>query len=197
MKLSRRDFLKLTGLTATTAAMSSVGINAADAATYQPIRINYAREITSICPFCSVGCGIICHVRDNKLVNIEGDPDHPINEGTLCSKGSSLFNMAYVYTEKGEYVKNPQRITKVLYRAPYSKKWEVKDWDWAFNRISKLIKETRDETFETVDENGVTVNRTTGIAHLGSAMCNNEENYLFHKFVRALGLINIDHCARL
>ncbi len=197
MKVSRRDFIKLTGTTATAATLTSLGFKKSVKADYRPIRVHYAQEITTICPFCSVGCGIICHVKDGKLINTEGDPDHPINEGTLCSKGSSLFNMANVYDEQGKIKPNPKRLTKVLYRAPYSDHWEEKEWDWALEQMGQRIKETRDETFEQTDENGVTVNRTTAIAHLGSAMCNNEENYLFHKLVRAMGLVNIDHCARL
>ena len=108
-----------------------------------------------------------------------------------------LFNMAYVYDEKGIPQVNPQRVTQVLYRAPYATDWEVKDWDWALETITQRIKETRDSTFEQTDSDGVTVNRTKALAWLGSAMCNNEENYLFHKLSKALGIINIDHCARL
>ena len=144
-----------------------------------------------------MGCGVICHVQDGELINVEGDPDHPISRGTLCSKGSSLVNMAKVYDEEGESRPNPNRVTKVFYREPYGEQWEVKDWDWALEKIAERIKDTRDRTFEETDEDGVTVNRTTSIAHLGSAMVNNEENYIFHKLVRAMGLVNIDHCARL
>ncbi len=196
LKVTRRGFLKLTGTTAAAASLTGLGLKKTHAE-YKPVRISYAREVTTICPYCSVGCGIICHVRDGKVINAEGDPDHPINEGTLCSKGSSVMNMAYMYDEKKKMIPNPNRLTKVLYRAPYSDKWEEKSWDWALTEIAKRIKKTRDETFEQKDENGVTVNRTTAISHLGSAMCNNEENYLFHKLVRAIGIINIDHCARL
>lgn len=160
-------------------------------------RIQYAQTSSAICPICGVGCGVLCYVEDGKIVAIEGDPDHPINEGSLCSKGSALYNMYYTYDEKGEPVQNPQRITKVLYRAPKAKDWEVKDWDWALETIAQRIKKTRDEYFEKTNKDGVTVNRCTAIAWLGSAMCNNEENYLFQKFCRAHGLLNVDHCARL
>ncbi len=197
MKLSRRDFLKIGGVTATTAALSSLGFRSAEAADYKSIRINYAKEVTTICPFCAVGCGIICHVRDGKLINAEGDSDHPINEGSLCSKGSSLFNMMNVYVEKGEVRPNKQRLTRVKYRAPYATDWEYVTWDWALEQMAKRIKETRDKTFINKNSKGVTVNRTPALAWLGSAMCNNEENYLFHKLARSLGIVNIDHCARL
>lgn len=197
MKVSRRTFLKLSGAATTTAALASLGLKKAGAAGYEPIRVQFAREITTICTFCSVGCSIICHVQGDKLINTEGDPDSPINEGALCSKGSALFNIAGVYYAKGKLQYNNQRLRKVLYRAPYSSNWEEKSWDWALETIAQRIKETRDATFERQNAQGVTVNRTTAISHLGSAFCTNEENYLFHKFVRALGLVNIDHCARL
>lgn len=198
MSVSRRDFLKVTGVTVTAASLSSMmGFKQKASAEQQEFRIQYAEETTTICPFCSVGCGIICYTENGQLINTEGDPDHPINEGTLCSKGAALFNMTNVYDEKGKIKSNPQRITTVKYRAPYSSEWEDISWEEALEKIAKNVKKTRDETFESVNENGVRVNRTPGIAHLGSAMCNNEENYLYHKLVRALGVINIDHCARL
>lgn len=197
MPLTRRDFLKVSGMVAGGLFFNNRGQNLLKAEEYNDLKIEYATEAATICSFCSVGCGMICHIQDGELINIEGDPDHPINEGTLCSKGSSYFNMVNIYDDEGEARPNPGRVTKVFYRAPYSERWQVKDWDWALDKMAARIKETRDETFETTDDNGVTVNRTTAIAHLGSAMCNNEENYIFHKLVRSLGLVNIDHCARL
>ncbi len=200
MKLSRRDFLKLSGVTAAAASLTSVGFNGVAEGAYQPVRINYAKEVHTICMFCGVGCGIICHVRDGKIINAEGDPDHPINEGSLCSKGSSIFNVSYIYDSKGHAIPNPNRLTKPLYRAPGASNWVEKDWDWMLETIAKKIKETRDGTFEQtarVGDNNVTVNRTNAISWLGSAFCTNEENYLFQKICRALGVINLDHCARL
>ncbi|NLA25859.1 MAG: twin-arginine translocation signal domain-containing protein [Firmicutes bacterium] len=196
MKLSRRSFLKLTGAAAAASALAGAGMQSRAAAAEQ-IRVYYAREVPTICTFCGVGCGIICSVKDGLVINTEGDPDHPINEGSLCSKGSSLYNLSYIYDAKGKPRPNPNRLTKPLYRAPGSDRWEEKSWDWMFTEIVKRIKETRDATFEPTDENGVTVNRTDAIAWLGSAICTNEENYLFHKIARAMGVVNIDHCARL
>jgi formate dehydrogenase major subunit len=187
MNLSRRQFLKVSGTAAATTTLYGIGFRDVSEGSAQRFRLHYAQEITTICPFCSVGCGIICHVRDGQVVNTEGDPDHPINEGTLCSKGSSLFNMAYIYNEKGKAVPNPNRVTQVLYRAPKAADWEVVDWDWALKTIAQRIKKTRDDTFMTKNADGVTVNRTPAISWLGSAMCNNEENYLFHKFRAAWG----------
>ncbi len=199
MKLSRRGFLKLTGTATAAATLTSLslqGDSVVEASDY-PVRLHYAEEVPTVCPFCGVGCGILNYVRDGVIVNAEGDPDNPINEGALCSKGSSIFNVSYIYNEKGKPVPNPNRLTKPLYRAPGSDHWEEKEWDWMMDTIAERIKDTRDRTFEEKDSNGVTVNRTQAIAWLGSAFCTNEENYLFHKIARAMGVINIDHCARL
>jgi len=197
MNISRRQFLKVSGTAAATTTLYSVGFRKVAEGSTRRFRLHYAQEITTICPFCSVGCGMICHVQEGRIVNTEGDPDHPINEGTLCSKGSSLYNMAFVYDEQGNAQPNPHRVTRVLYRAPKADEWEEVDWDWALKRIAENIKKTRDETFIQENQEGVTVNRTPSISWLGSAMCNNEENYLFHKFARSIGLVTMDHCARL
>ncbi len=199
MKLSRRGFLKLTGTATAAATLTSLslqGDSVVEASSY-PVRLSYAKEVTSICTFCGTGCSILYHVKDGVIINAEGDPDSPINEGALCPKGGSIFNLSYMYEEKGKPIPNPNRLTKPLYRAPGSDKWEEKDWDWMMETIVKRIKDTRDNNFEEVDENGVTVNRTQSIAWLGSSYCTNEENYIFHKMARAMGIINIDHCARL
>ena len=200
MDLTRRSFLKLAGSTVAAATLTGVGVRKASASAAYPLRIKFTQEVPTICTYCGVGCGIICNVREGVIVNAEGDPDHPINEGTLCSKGSSIFNASYIFNEKGKPVLNPSRLTKVLYRAPGASSYEEKDWDWALDEIAKRIKDTRDRTLvETVDVGGsrVTVNRTNAINWLGSAWCTGEENYLFHKMVRAMGVINVDHCARL
>ncbi|PKM82493.1 MAG: hypothetical protein CVU88_03270 [Firmicutes bacterium HGW-Firmicutes-13] len=203
MKLSRRNFLKLSGLAALTGTLAAKlgcapkdGDEGPPPADAEELRIQYADEVATICPICGVGCGVICYVEDGKIVGTEGDPDHPISEGALCSKGSGLFCMYYVY-EDGEVKVNPSRMTQVLYRAPKAADWEVKDWDWALTEVAKRIKKTRDDYFVEKNADGVTVNRCTALAWLGSAMCNNEENYLFQKMCRALGVTNVDHCARL
>src|SRR4030067_1604961 len=136
MEVSRRTFLKISGATL---VLSTLGINLESIKAYaQPLKIKYAQETTGICPYCAVGCGVIVHSREGKVVNIEGDPDHPINQGALCPKGSSLYQLA----------SNENRVTKVFYRAPYSSKWQTKSWDWALNRIARRIKDTRDAAFE-------------------------------------------------
>lgn len=200
MDLSRRSFLKLAGTTAAAATLTGVGLRKATASSGEPLRIRFTKEFHTNCTFCGVGCGIICNVRDGIIVNAEGDPDHPINEGTLCSKGASTYNLSYIYDEKGEPRLNPNRLTKVLYRAPRASGYQELEWEEALDMIARRIKDTRDRTLvETVDVGGreVTVNRTNAINWLGSAWNTGEENYLYHKMCRAMGLINIDHCARL
>lgn len=216
MRISRRNFLKLSGLAALSGTLAAkLGCGQADppdepAAPDDPaedpkpivpdapdLRIQYATTVTTVCPVCGVGCGMLAYQENGKMVGADGDPDHPVSEGTLCSKGAGVFNMYYVYDEKGEPVQNPQRITQVLYRGPKATDWEVKDWDWALETMARRIKDTRDEYFETTNANGVTVNRCNALAWLGSAMCNNEENYLFRKACSALGILGLDHCARL
>lgn len=150
-------------------------------------RIKDAKVTTTICPYCSVGCSILVYVKDGKVINIEGDPESPINQGTLCPKGASLYQMA----------NNPYRATQPLYRAPFSKEWQTVTWDWALDRIARLVKETRDATFVQKNEKGQVVNRCEGIAHVGSAALDNEECYILQKLMRALGLVWIEHQARI
>ena len=142
---------------------------------------------TTICPFCSVGCGLLVTVADGKVVNLSGDPDHPINEGATCSKGAAVSQIA----------NSDRRLTKVLHRAPGAAAWEERDWGWAVQRIAQRIKETRDATFQAQDAQGRTVNRTTGIASLGGAALDNEECYSLLKLTRGLGVIYLENHARL
>lgn len=197
--LNRRDFLKLLGL----GTAGVLGFPVAGAAAEIPAvafgyhRLVAAKETRSICAYCGCGCGLIVYSKNNRVVSTEGDPDHPINEGALCPKGSSMSDVNTIVADNYTRVANSRRIDKVLYRAPGSTDWQVKDWDWAISEIAKRVKTTRDATFEEKDAKGVTVNRTQAIAHLGSASLDNEENYLIHKLLRSLGVINIDHHARL
>lgn len=200
MNLSRRGFFKLTGATFAAGALAELfGPSNAFAADAIPeMRITGATETTSVCCYCSVGCGSILSVKDGELINLEGDPDHPINRGALCSKGSAQFNIRNVYNpETGELELNPYRVTKVKYRAPGASEFEEKDWEWAITEIAKRVKATRDANYETVDENGVTVNRCEAIANLGGAALDGEECYAVQKFARALGVNWIEHQARI
>lgn len=188
MKISRRTFLKISGATTAGTVLSGLGFDLTPVEVYaQELRIKGAKESTSVCCYCSVGCGLIVHSSKGKVINIEGDPDQPTNEGALCAKGASLFELAT----------NPQRTTKVMYRAPYSAKWETKSWDWALNEIAKRVKKSRDASFMEKNAKDQVVNRCNGIAGVGSAHINNEEGWLYLKFLRALGLTYIEHEARL
>ncbi|QLA15202.1 formate dehydrogenase-N subunit alpha [Desulfolutivibrio sulfoxidireducens] len=191
MSLHRRDFLKLSGAGAMAAAFGGLGFNLAPvAARAEKLAIDEARQTTTICPYCSVGCGLVVSTaKDGKqrAINIEGDPDHPINEGALCAKGASLYQL----------VENDKRFTKVLYRAPYSDKWEEKSWNWAIETIAKRVKDTRDATFKEKNDKGQTINRCEGLASVGSAALDNEECWVYQAFLRALGLVYIEHQARI
>lgn len=197
MELSRRGFLKLTGASFVVTALVDFGFKApALAAPVEELRIKRGKESSTICCYCAVGCGGICTAEGEELINLEGDPDHPINEGTLCSKGMAQFNIRNIYTKKGELKPNPFRLTKVMYRAPGGKDWEEKSWDWAMTEIAKRVKGTRDAHL-LEKEGGVTVNRNEAIANLGGAAIDDEECYLIQKLARALGMVYIEHQARI
>ncbi len=186
MPLTRRDFLKLSGVTAAGAFLG--GVSFLTGCKSMPDKLRGTKESTTICPFCGVGCGLIVSVRDGKVVNIEGDPDHPINQGSLCSKGSALHQIAV----------NPinKRLTKVQYRAPYATEWKEIAWKDAIAMIAERVKKTRDATFQQ-KEGAVTVNRTAGIASMGGAALDSEECYALSKMDRLLGLTYIEHQARI
>lgn len=185
MDITRRNFLKLTGGTLAAAGIGAgAGVRPGLA---QPRKIRYAKEVPTICPYCAVGCGIIAHVRDGKVIDTEGDPDHPISRGSLCSKGSALYQIS----------NNDKRLARPLYRAPGADTWKEVDWDWTIDRIAKNVKEARDKGFIRKNLKGQTVNRVENIASLGGAPLDNEEVYASVKLNRALGLVYIEHCARL
>lgn len=142
----------------------------------------------SVCPYCAVGCGQLIYTRDGKIIDIEGDPESPINQGTLCPKGAATF----------QYVVNPLRQTTCLYRRPKSDRWETVSLDWAMEQISQRIKSTRDATFVEQLADGRTVNHCLGIASLGGATLEIEENYLIKKlFNGGLGIVSIENQARI
>lgn len=200
MGISRRDFFKISGAGV---AATTLGLNLAPIeAKAEELGIRYAKETLSICPYCAVGCGIIVHTLGGEVINIEGDPDHPINEGALCPKGSSVYQLR----------DNKARITKPLYRAAGASQWQEVSWDWAVDEIAKKVKKTRDASFvatskikvkekvggvEVEKEIEAVVNRTMGMASVGSAALDNEECYLYQKFLRGLGLVYIEHQARI
>ena len=191
MQITRRDFMKISGGTVGGLALGGLGFNLAPVKAHaQKLRIRRAKETTTICPYCAVGCGIIVHTaRDGsgKVINTEGDPDHPINQGSLCAKGAALY----------QWITSEDRIQKPLYRAPYSDEWKEISWDEAFTEIAKRVKRSRDASFTKKNAKGQVVNRTNGIAHVGSAALDNEECWTLQAMMRALGLVYIEHQARI
>jgi formate dehydrogenase major subunit len=191
MKVTRRGFLKVTGASAIGAAALGLGIDLKPVKSHaQTLKIRYARESTSICCYCAVGCGVIVHTGKagaGKVISIEGDPDHPINEGALCSKGAALSQL----------VNNESRITTPLYRRPYSDRWEPVSWEQALWKIAVRTKKARDASFAIKNDKGQVVNRTNGLASVGSAALDNEECWLIQGMMRALGLVYIEHQARI
>jgi formate dehydrogenase major subunit len=195
MAVTRREFLAISGVVGAGLALSSLGLDLgpvkAYAADLKKIdKMKTAKQSTTICAYCAVGCGLICSTdtKNKKVINIEGDPDHPVNEGSLCSKGAALFQTT---------ASNHNRLTKVLYRAPKSDKWVEKPWDWAIDEIAKRVKATRDAYFIEKNDKGQEVNRVEAIAHVGSAAIDNEECWPLEAMMRALGLVYIEHQARI
>ncbi len=200
MKVTRRQFLKISSGaigTAVAAEAISLGASTADAQTKaQHIPIKTGKQVPSICPYCSVGCAQIVTVDDKgKIIDIQGNPDSPINQGTLCPKGAATY----------QFVNNDLRWTKVKYRAPGSDHWEDKPLDWAMDRIAELTKKTRDANFNDYqnmpDGKGGTVRKrvmnTYALASLGGATMDNEWNYLHQKLMHALGVVYLENQARI
>jgi formate dehydrogenase major subunit len=192
--VDRRDFLKLGA--AGGAGLSVLGFDLAPAyAQVRELKIARTTETRSTCPYCSVSCGVIIHTLGDRarnvtptVVHVEGDADHPINQGTLCPKGITLKHN----------IVNDRRLTTVRYRAPGSRDWEEKSWDWAIDRIAGLVKQTRDATLRRQDTRGRTINALTSIGLIGGCTDTNEVNYLLVKAFRAwLGIIPIEQQARI
>ncbi|OGR07492.1 MAG: formate dehydrogenase [Desulfobacca sp. RBG_16_58_9] len=187
MGITRRAFIKGLGSGVTAVALGEVLLPRRGwAGLVHPVKTKDTQVTTSICPFCGVGCGLTAHTKGGRLINVEGDPEHPINQGSLCSKGQAVF----------EVVTSPRRLKKVKYRAPGSDRWEEKSLDWAMTTLAQRVKATRDASFIT-KSGGVTVNRTEALASIGGAALNNEECYLISKLTRALGIVYLEHQARL
>jgi formate dehydrogenase major subunit len=143
--------------------------------------------VKSICPYCAVGCGQLVYLKNRKIVDIEGDPDSPISRGCLCPKGAATFQL----------VTGDWRETRVLYRKPYATEWEPIPLETAMEMVAQRVKKTREETWEEKDPKGRRVRRTLGIAHLGGATLDNEENYLIKKLFTSLGIVQIENQARI
>ncbi len=195
-EITRREFLKLGA--AGTAGMALVPLAnplgfdlVAAKKRALDLRIAGAKEVHSVCPYCAVGCSLIAYTKQvngkTQLLQIEGDPDSPVNEGRLCPKGATAMQLAT----------SSRRVEKPLYRAPGSDKWEAKSWDFMLDKLAQNIKASRDNTFVAQDANGNIVNRTEGVAFAGGAAFSTEEGYLATKLMRTLGVVHIEQQARV
>lgn len=191
MEISRRDVLRLSvagGAGTALGGLIASGVNLAPVvAQAQELRIRDAKITPSVCPYCSVGCATLVHTVNGQIVNIEGDPRSPHNEGTLCPKGAAIFQLHI----------NPNRPIQVLHRAPGAAEWEVWDLNRAMDRVAELVRKTRDETFIERLQNGKLVNATTGIFSLGGATLDIEFNHIHQKLMRGLGIVAIENQARI
>ena len=193
MSLSRRAFLRSS--IATGAAVTAFGLDVRPAlAQAKTLKISRTSETRSTCPYCSVSCGVIIHTLGDRaknavpqVIHVEGDPDHPINRGTLCPKGSSLQ----------QDIVNDRRLLKPQVRRPGSDHWDDIDWDTAINEIARKVKTTRDATFIASDGQGRVVNRCEGFAFTGGCTDTNELNYLVVKTMRSLGVVYLENQARV
>lgn len=197
VQITRRGFLRGTGGVVAVTALGAMGFGGAEQALAQTARtfkLEAATETRNTCPYCSVSCGMLMYSRGDvskgekaEIFHVEGDVDNPVNRGTLCPKGAGVL----------EFIKSKTRVEYPMYRKPGSDKFEQVTWDFAIERIAKLMKEDRDANFQTRNADGVTVNRwlTTGL--LGGCAASNEAGWLTYKFARSLGMVQIDNQARI
>ena len=193
--VTRREFLKFGAAGAGALAASGLGFEVALAESTkvkQSLRIAGAKEAHTLCPYCAVGCSLVAYTRQNsdgsvQLLQIEGDPDSPVNEGRLCPKGATAMQLAV----------SPRRVESPQYRPAGATGWQSISWDAMLDKIANNIKASRDATFVTTDGNGNTVNRTEGIAFAGGAAFSSEEGYFATKLMRGLGLVHLEQQARV
>ena len=195
MQVTRRQFFKVCAGGLGASSMAMLGFAPNDAlAEVREFKLTRTTETRNTCPYCSVGCGILIYNLGDKaknvhgkVIHIEGDPDHPVNRGTLCPKGAGLL----------DFVQSPNRLKYPEYRAAGSKEWTRISWDDAFTRIAKLMKEDRDKNFIAKNKDGATVNRWLTTGFLAASASSNESGYLTHKVVRSLGMLAFDNQARV
>ena len=195
MRVSRRQFFKVCagGLGGSSIAM--LGFSPDDAlAEVREFKLTRSTETRNTCPYCSVSCGLIMHSMGDKAKNaessifhIEGDPDHPVNRGTLCPKGAALV----------DFIHSPNRLKYPEYRAPGSNEWKRLSWDDAFTRIARLMKDDRDKNFVVKNAAGATVNRWVTTGFLAASASSNESGYITHKAIRSTGILAFDNQARV
>ncbi len=191
MAVSRRGFLKLSGVAVAGTALggvASLGTDLSPAhAAAQSLRIKNAKVFPSVCPYCAVGCGTLVHVANGQIINIEGNPDSPINQGNLCPKGAAIYQLHV----------NPNRQTQVLHRAAGATQWETMDLNTAMDMVAQRVKKTRDDTFTVQDATGKKVMASEAIFSLGGATMDNEWNHVQQKLMRGLGVTPIENQARI
>jgi formate dehydrogenase major subunit len=197
MDLSRRGFIKLTGASLAASSIGALGFGFAGqalAASVRPFKLAATTETRNTCTYCSVACGILIYSMGDKaknarsnIIHIEGDPDHPVNRGTLCPKGSALLDIVHA----------PTRLQVPKYRAPGAKEFKPVTWDFALDRIAKLMKEDRDKNFVAKNAAGATVNRWTTTGMLGASAASNEAAYVTWKVARSFGMLVFDNQARV
>jgi formate dehydrogenase major subunit len=195
MQCNRRQFFKTCMATMGGTSLAALGFKPAEAlAEVRAFKLTRATETRNTCPYCSVGCGLIIYSLGDaaknapaEIIHIEGDPDHPVNRGTLCPKGAGLL----------DFIHSAGRLKYPEYRAPGSNKWQRITWDEAFSRIATLMKEDRDTNFIAQNDKGQTVNRWVSTGFLAASASSNETGYLTHKVVRSLGMLAFDNQARV
>ncbi len=195
MRVSRRDFFKISAVGLGSSSVAALGFPAADAqAEVREFKLIRSTETVNTCPYCSVSCGLIMHSMGDRAKNaelsifhIEGDPDHPVNRGTLCPKGAGLV----------DFVHSPDRLKYPDYRAPGATEWKRISWDEAFSRVARLMKDDRDKNFIAKNAAGATVNRWTTASFLAASASSNETGWITHKVVRSTGMLGFDNQARV
>ena len=195
MQVTRRQFFKICAAGVGSSSLVALGFAPGEAlAEVREFKLARTTEIRNTCPYCSVGCGILISSLGDKaknahseIMHIEGDPDHPVNRGTLCPKGAGLL----------DFVHSPNRLTRPEYRAPGSKEWTPISWDDAFTRIARLMKDDRDKNFIAKNDKGETVNRWVSTGMLAASASSNETGYLTQKIARSLGMLAFDNQARV
>jgi len=195
MQVTRRQFFKICGAGLGASSVAYLGFSPEPAlAEVRAFKLARTKESRSICPYCSVSCGVLMHTMGSgaknahsTIIHIEGDPDNPVNRGTLCPKGAGLLDM----------IKSPDRLKQPEYRAPGGDQWQTISWDEALTKIARLMKDDRDANFVVKNDKGELVNRWISTGFLASSAASNEAGYLTHKVVRSLGMAAIDTQARI
>ena len=195
VQVSRRQFMQVTGSSLAASSLAVLGFSPSTAlAEVRQFKLTQAKVTRQTCTYCSVGCGLLMYVHGDgvrnvkeTIMHVEGDPDHPVNRGTLCPKGAALM----------DFVNSPNRLKFPEYRAPGSNEWKRMSWDEALDRIARLLKDDRDANFQEQNASGQTVNRWLSTGMLAASASSNEAGYITHKVARSWGLLALDNQARV